>query len=82
MRTALCNRQTLAAFLRNELAEDDKLDFLIHVDSCTHCWDAVYAATKAAHPHYYKRTKSAKVAELDLPEVALEEAEESAFEVA
>ncbi|GAB4122687.1 MAG: hypothetical protein Kow001_20560 [Acidobacteriota bacterium] len=82
MRSSLCNRQTLAAFIKNELAEDDRLDFLIHVDSCTHCWDAVYAATKAAHPHYYKRAKSAKTAELDLPAVTLEEAEEGVFEVA
>lgn len=82
MKTALCNRQTLAAFIKNQLAEDDRLDFLFHVDSCPHCWEAVYAATKAAHPHYYKKGKTAKLADLETATPSLEDAEEGVFEVA
>jgi hypothetical protein len=26
------------------------------VDGCAHCWDEVYNATKAQHPHFYKST--------------------------
>lgn len=82
MRTAACNRQSLAAFIKNQLGEDDRLDFLIHVDSCTYCWEAVYAATKAAHPHYYKKGKTAKLADLEVSPVVMDEAEEGVFEVA
>jgi hypothetical protein len=52
----MCNRRTLAAFLQNELEENDRLDFLFHLDNCSNCWDRVYNATKASHPHYYKRS--------------------------
>lgn len=50
-----CDRITLLRFLREQLEEDDRLDFLFHLDDCPNCWDAVYNATKAAHPHFYKR---------------------------
>lgn len=51
----LCCRATLTAFLKNRLEEDEKLEFLLHLDTCPSCWNGVYIATKAAHPHFYKR---------------------------
>jgi hypothetical protein len=51
-----CDREMLSGYLANRLELEDQLDFLAHVDTCTHCWDAVYNATKAKHPHYYKST--------------------------
>ncbi|HON00265.1 MAG TPA: hypothetical protein PLM33_08440 [Acidobacteriota bacterium] len=50
-----CNRKLLVGFLQNQLEEDDRLDFLIHLDLCPNCWEAVYSATKASHPHFYKK---------------------------
>jgi hypothetical protein len=50
-----CDRTVLAAFLKDELPEDDRLDFLFHLDTCTRCWEEIYNATKAEHPHFYKR---------------------------
>jgi hypothetical protein len=86
MRTALCNRKILARFIQNQLDEDDRLDFLIHLDSCPNCWEAVYSASKASHPHYYKRPiNTRRFADIDLsalekPETA--DRDEGVFEVA
>ena len=79
-----CKRETLVRFLQNKLEEDDRLDFLIHLDSCTDCWEAVYSATKAGHPHYYKRPlKNARPAEMDLPVMERRgDDQEEVFEVA
>jgi len=51
----VCNRQTLVRFLGDQLEEDDRLDFLYHLDACASCWGEVYEAEKANHPHYYKK---------------------------
>ena len=67
MNTQHCKRETLVRYLQNRLEEDDMLDFLIHLDECPTCWEAVYTATKASHPHFYKRAlKASRLAEIDL----------------
>lgn len=79
----ICDRKVLRGFLTNKLEEDARLDFLFHLDECPSCWDTVYNATKAEHPHFYKRPVR-KPAHLE-PEIAeFEKAEESdkVFEVA
>ncbi|HXK60601.1 MAG TPA: hypothetical protein PLP42_11990 [Acidobacteriota bacterium] len=64
-----CDRELLKGYLANELSLEDQLDFLIHVDSCTHCWDEVYSASKAKHPHYYKNTsRQVKISRQELGE--------------
>ena len=75
-----CNREMLSGYLENRLDLEEQLDFLIHVDSCGHCWDEVYNATKARHPHYYKKSTSrqVKVSKRELGE----ESHEEVFEVA
>lgn len=61
MQNLNCDRRYLAAYLAQRLDEDRRLEFLLHLDECPRCWEAVYAATKAEHPHYYKsRSKKAK----------------------
>jgi len=87
MNTQHCKRDTLVRYLQNRLEEDDTLDFLIHLDECPNCWEAVYTATKASHPHFYKRAlKASRLAEIDLRGVdnseSGEEEKEEVFEVA
>lgn len=81
-----CDRRLLVGFIQNQLGETDKLDFLIHLDSCPNCWEAVYAATKASHPHYYKKPiDTSRFVDLDLAGLDQEESEpeaEDAIEVA
>lgn len=67
MSTLYCDRSTLVRFLQNQLEEDDRLDFLMHLDACPNCWESVYSAAKAAHPHFYKRPiKTERFADVDL----------------
>ena len=49
-----CLRELLAYYLSDKLDLDDKLIFFTHLDDCPKCWDKVYNAVKAQHPHYYK----------------------------
>ena len=62
--TRSCDRAKLGSFLSDQLELDDRLEFLTHVESCADCWNELYSATKAQHPHYYqtgsKRTKAAR----------------------
>jgi len=77
-----CNRKILSGFINNQLEEDDRLDFLLHLDECPNCWELIYKATKAQHPHFYKhpnRRKNALDFDLDASE---KEVEEEVFEVA
>ena len=55
MTTIICDRKMMLSFLRDQLEQDDRLVFLFHLDECPNCWDTVYNATKATHPHFYKR---------------------------
>lgn len=51
----VCDRESLVKFLNKQLEEDDRLDFLFHLDNCPSCWEQVYSAEKATHPQYYKK---------------------------
>ena len=65
--TEICNHQTVARFLCNELDLDEMLDFLDHIQECKQCWTEVYNARKNEHPHYYKKTtRRLKVTEKEL----------------
>lgn len=62
-----CNRTLIKGFLANNLGEEERLDFLFHLDNCVTCWEEVYNATKATHPHYYKNSsRKVKVSKRDL----------------
>ncbi len=67
IQTEICNHQTIARFLCNELDLDEMLDFLDHIQECKQCWTEVYNARKNEHPHYYKKTtRRLKVTEKEL----------------
>jgi hypothetical protein len=51
----VCDRDYVSRFLSKQLEEDDQLDFFYHLDNCLSCWEEVYNAEKAKHPHYYKK---------------------------
>jgi hypothetical protein len=76
-----CNREIIAGYLSDQLELEDKLDFLFHVDKCSHCWEEIYNATKALHPHYYKKGNSRQVKLSERELRVLEQADE-VFEVA
>lgn len=80
----LCDRKIVRDFLAEQLQEDERLDFLFHLDNCPHCWEAVYNGTKAAHPHFYKRASGkAKLSEAELKKLGIEsDVKEEVFEVA
>ncbi|MDE2927778.1 MAG: zf-HC2 domain-containing protein [Acidobacteriota bacterium] len=44
-----CDRKRISGFLGNTLNLDDKLEFLLHLDTCSSCWNQIYAATKARY---------------------------------
>lgn len=44
-----CDRKRISGFLGNTLNLDDKLEFLMHLDTCSSCWNQIYAATKARY---------------------------------
>lgn len=74
--TDYCDRLWLARYLRSELELEEKLDYLYHLDVCPDCWEKVYSATKATHPHYYKMSaRQIKVTERDLARMELKEEE-------
>ena len=67
MIAASCDRETLIGFLTNRINIDERLDFLVHLESCTRCWEEIYNARKAEHPHYYKsNNRQVKVTDHDL----------------
>lgn len=82
--TKYCNRAWLARFQAEELELDDRLEFLYHLDECPRCWEAVYSATKAKHPHYYKiSARKMKLSEKELRRIeAASRSREEVFEVA
>ncbi len=68
--TQNCNRQRLIGFLTDQLEIDERLEFLAHLDGCGRCWDEIYSARKAEHPHYYKSgNRSVKISEKDLKRI-------------
>ena len=79
----VCDRQALVEFLKNRLEDDDRLDFLFHLDTCVSCWEEVYNATKSTHPHYYKKPpKVSQVLERELRKLDRAKREEDITEVA
>ena len=50
---AHCRRQLIPQYVRNELSGDLLLEFLLHVDECRKCRNAVLEARKAEHPEFY-----------------------------
>lgn len=44
-----CDRKRIAGFLSGALNLDDKLELLMHLDTCAACWNQIYAATKARY---------------------------------
>ncbi len=79
--TDVCDRQTVARFLGNELDLDEKLEFLEHLEECKQCWGEVYNARKNEHPHYYKKTsRRLKVTEKELAKLNGVSAEETESE--
>ena len=84
MSMTLCDRKTIRGFLTEQLQEDERLDFLFHLDECPNCWEAVYDGTKATHPHFYKQaSKKSKFTDAELAKLAAGgEQKEEVFEVA
>ena len=63
----VCDREVLVKFLNKTIEEDDRLDFLFHLDACSSCWEEVYNAEKKTHPQYYKKpTKKSRAAVKEL----------------
>lgn len=63
-----CNKKNPIRYLKEEMDLDEKLTFLFHLDTCSNCWEAVYNATKAEHPHYYK-VKARRIKQLSEKEL-------------
>ena len=79
----LCSRDFLDAYLKNQLEEEYRLDFLFHLDMCPRCWEEVYNATKASHPHFYKKAgKKMKISSKELVKANASQMEDEVFEVA
>jgi anti-sigma factor RsiW len=77
--TTKCPRKLLAYYLSDKLDVDDQLIFFAHLDTCPECWDEVYNAVKAQHPHYYKTKSRLKMSDKEIKQF---EHKERAIEVA
>ncbi len=77
--TTKCPRKLLAYYLSDKLDVDDQLIFFAHHDACPECWDEVYNAVKAQHPHYYKTKSRLKMSDKEIKQF---EHKELAIEVA
>jgi hypothetical protein len=56
-----CNEHQLEKFLNGGIRHtDSRLRFLLHLDECPRCWNAVFQATRAEHPHWYRRMSTAR----------------------
>jgi hypothetical protein len=51
-----CRRKLIPQYVRGELTGNLFLEFLLHVDECQKCRNAVLAARKAEHPEFYGAT--------------------------
>ena len=70
-----CPRELLAYYLSDKLDVDDKLIFLAHLDDCPECWDKVYNAVKAQHPHYTKTKSRVKISDKENKQIEPRERE-------
>lgn len=64
--TKKCPRRLLARYLVDKLDVDEKLVFFAHLDDCPECWDEVYNAIKAQHPHFYKTRSRVKISDKEI----------------
>lgn len=48
-----CRRQLIPKYIRSELSGNLLLEFLLHVDECPRCRNAVLEARKAEHAEFY-----------------------------
>jgi hypothetical protein len=53
----MCKRELVRLYIENDLKEDALLDFLLHLDSCRNCRDAVFLARQEQDARYYKQNK-------------------------
>ncbi len=53
-----CRGQLIPQYVRGELSGNLLLEFLLHVDECQKCRNAVLAARKAEHPEFYGVVKA------------------------
>jgi len=53
-----CRRQLIPRYVRSELSGNLLLEFLLHVDECEKCRNAVLEARKAEHPEFYGVVKA------------------------
>jgi len=53
----MCKRELVSLYIENDLKEDALLDFLLHLDSCRNCREAVFLARQEQDAHYYKQNK-------------------------
>ncbi len=81
--TEYCTKDWLIRYLAEELDLDERLEYLFHLDECLDCWGAVYSATKAKHPHYYKMSaRQLKISEKELRKLESPPPSEEVVEVA
>ena len=52
-----------------------QLIFFAHLDDCPECWDEVYNAVKAQHPHYYKTKSRLKISDREIKQFEHKERE-------
>ena len=65
--TEYCNKRWLTRYISEELDLDEQLEYLFHLDECLDCYESLYTATKAKHPHYYKMSaRQLKISEREL----------------
>ena len=75
-----CDPKKLAKFLSKKLDVDKELEVLYHLENCPHCWEQLYSATRAQHPHFYKTNKRVKISAKELR--GLDQEEQEVTEVA
>ena len=51
----ICERELVKRYIKNDLKGDALLDFLLHVDSCNECQNAVFLARQQQDARFYKQ---------------------------
>jgi Putative zinc-finger len=64
-----CNLNLMQAYLKNELNEDDLLDFLMHLDECEMCKAILYQSIKGTHDHFYRKAPNKRL-EKEMKEIS------------
>jgi hypothetical protein len=55
-----CNQNDVLDYIADTMELEEKLEFLLHVDSCNRCRYEIHQLIKAQHPHFYKPAASSK----------------------